>query len=140
MVRLVNPRGEHDDKDPGRIAAMFDAIAGRYDLLNHLLSAGLDARWRARAVEALELSGSETVLDVCTGTADLAIAAACGRRGRAHRVLGVDFSEQMLRVGHDKARKASLSGTVGLVRGDATRLPLPSDSVDAVTSPSGFAT
>ena len=60
-------------KEPARIARMFDAIAYRYDALNHLLSAGLDRRWRRRAVAALSLTGRERVLDVCCGTGDLAI-------------------------------------------------------------------
>src|SRR5262245_48485436 len=66
-------------KEPTRIAGMFDAIADRYDFLNHLLSAGLDRQWRKRAVAELQLTGRETVLDVCTGTADLALAAVMGR-------------------------------------------------------------
>ncbi len=75
MVRLEDRDGRLMlSKSPDRIAAMFNAIAGRYDLLNHLLSAGIDRRWRARAVRALQLRGRERVLDVCTGTADLAIA------------------------------------------------------------------
>jgi len=62
-------------KSPERIAGMFDAIAGRYDFLNHLLSAGIDRGWRRRAIRSLQLTGGERVLDVCTGTGDLAIAA-----------------------------------------------------------------
>ena len=77
---------------------MFDAIAGRYDFLNHLLSAGLDKRWRRQAVDALQLTGRETVLDLCTGTADLALAAMSGQH-RAKRVVGVDFSAAMLQIG-----------------------------------------
>src|SRR5204863_3290932 len=68
-------------KAPDRIAGMFDAIALRYDLLNHLLSAGIDRRWRKRAVGALALTGAERVLDLCTGTGDLAIAAATALPG-----------------------------------------------------------
>ena len=63
------------DKTPDRIAGMFDAIAPRYDLLNHVLSAGIDRRWRARAIRSLGLTGRETLLDVCTGTADVALQA-----------------------------------------------------------------
>ena len=66
------------DKTPDRIAGMFDAIAPRYDLLNHLLSAGIDRRWRARMIASLNLTGRETLIDVCTGTADVALEA---RRG-----------------------------------------------------------
>jgi demethylmenaquinone methyltransferase/2-methoxy-6-polyprenyl-1,4-benzoquinol methylase len=111
---------------------MFDAIAARYDLLNHVLSAGIDRWWRRRAIAALSLSGGERVLDVCTGTADLAIAARTAAPGAA-RVVGVDFADAMLRVGQAKLLRQRLDGTVTLVRGDATRLPVADGSVDAVT-------
>ncbi|MFO7694939.1 MAG: ubiquinone/menaquinone biosynthesis methyltransferase [Vicinamibacterales bacterium] len=118
------------DKQPERIAGMFDAIAPRYDLLNHLLSGGLDLRWRARAVRTLALRGGETVLDLCTGTADLAIAAATASPGAA-AVVGVDFAGQMLRLGHGKVAGRGLADRVRLVQGDATRIPLAAGSVDA---------
>jgi demethylmenaquinone methyltransferase/2-methoxy-6-polyprenyl-1,4-benzoquinol methylase len=111
---------------------MFDAIAGRYDLLNHLLSAGLDRQWRRRAVETLELTGRETVLDLCTGTADLAIAALDGRPC-ARRVVGIDFSAAMLKVGAEKTRHVRTAGAIDLIRGDAVRIPFQDESVDAVT-------
>jgi demethylmenaquinone methyltransferase/2-methoxy-6-polyprenyl-1,4-benzoquinol methylase len=115
---------------------MFDAIAGRYDLLNHLLSAGLDKKWRKRAVDVLQLTGRETVLDLCTGTADLALAAVSGQR-RAKRVVGVDFSAAMLQIGKVKAGRAGDKGPavppINLIRGDATRLPLRDGTVDATT-------
>jgi demethylmenaquinone methyltransferase / 2-methoxy-6-polyprenyl-1,4-benzoquinol methylase len=69
------------DKTPAKIAGMFDAIAPRYDLLNHVLSAGLDRRWRDRAVDALALRDGARVMDLCTGTGDLAIATARRARG-----------------------------------------------------------
>ena len=111
---------------------MFDAIAGRYDFLNHFLSAGIDRRWRRQAVRSLELTGSESVLDLCTGTADLAIALRAGRPGAA-RVVGVDFSAAMLAVGQDKLRRQGLADRIRVVRADATRIPLPDVSIDAVT-------
>ena len=120
------------DKTPDRIAAMFDAIAGRYDLLNHLLSAGLDRRWRERAVRALRLTGGETVLDLCTGTADLAIALG-RRRGGAGRVVGIDFAARMLEHAARKLDALGMGGRIGLVRGDAMRVPLPAAAVDAAT-------
>jgi len=126
------------DKTPDRIAGMFDAIAPRYDLLNHLLSAGIDRRWRARAIASLQLTGGETLLDVCTGTADVALAArAAGDaspagRGAA-RVLGVDFSSAMLELGAKKVRAAGESRRIVLARGDAMRLPVPDSTVDAAT-------
>jgi demethylmenaquinone methyltransferase/2-methoxy-6-polyprenyl-1,4-benzoquinol methylase len=118
-------------KSPARISGMFDAIAARYDLLNHLLSAGIDRHWRTRAIAALALTGREHVLDLCTGTADLAMAATAARPP-ARRVIGIDFAHQMLRVGRGKlARHRRIP--IELVRGDATRIPLRDASVDAVT-------
>ena len=112
---------------------MFDAIADRYDFLNHLLSAGLDKKWRKRAVDALQLTGRETVLDLCTGTADLALAATSGQR-RARRVVGVDFSAAMLHIGKTKIDGAGASApAIDLIRGDATRIPLGDATVDATT-------
>lgn len=118
-------------KAPARIAGMFDSIAHRYDRLNHLLSAGLDRRWRARAVRELALTGTEDVLDMCTGTADLAVEALTSPAGRARDVVGVDFAGEMLRLGLVKIRKAGLADRIHLVRGDATRVPLPDARFDA---------
>jgi demethylmenaquinone methyltransferase/2-methoxy-6-polyprenyl-1,4-benzoquinol methylase len=119
-------------KSPGKISAMFDAIAPRYDFLNHVLSAGIDRYWRKRAIRSLGLTGRERVLDICTGTADLAIAARTANPGAA-RVVGVDFAAAMLSLGRDKLKRAGLAGDVTLVRGDATRIPAADASVDAVT-------
>jgi demethylmenaquinone methyltransferase/2-methoxy-6-polyprenyl-1,4-benzoquinol methylase len=119
-------------KSPARIAGMFDAIAGRYDLLNHLLSGGIDRRWRKRAIRSLSLTGRERVVDLCTGTADLAIAAIEARPGAA-RVVGIDFAGAMLHVGFDKIRQRRLDGGIALVRGDAMQIPIAARSVDAVT-------
>jgi demethylmenaquinone methyltransferase/2-methoxy-6-polyprenyl-1,4-benzoquinol methylase len=110
---------------------MFDAIAPRYDLLNHLLSAGLDKRWRNQAIDALGLRQGARVVDLCTGTADLAVAAV-HRSGGAH-VLGIDFSSEMLRYGLSKVRDGGLASSIRLVRGDAACLPVADSSCDAVT-------
>jgi demethylmenaquinone methyltransferase/2-methoxy-6-polyprenyl-1,4-benzoquinol methylase len=111
---------------------MFDAIAGNYDRLNHLLSAGIDRRWRKKAIASLRLTGTQRLLDLCTGTADVAIAAADARPGAA-RVLGVDFAGAMLQVGRQKLLARGLDRRIALVRGDATRIPVADRSVDAVT-------
>ncbi len=120
------------DKTPSRIAGMFDAIAGRYDLLNMVLSAGLDRTWRATAIASLQLTGAERLLDVCAGTADVSIGAALATPGTA-RVVGVDFAGAMLAKGQEKIRAAGLPGRVQLVRGDAMSLPVTSASMDCVT-------
>jgi demethylmenaquinone methyltransferase/2-methoxy-6-polyprenyl-1,4-benzoquinol methylase len=111
---------------------MFDAIAGQYDFLNHLLSAGIDRRWRTRAIRSLQLAGHEVVLDLCTGTADVAIAAVTSTPP-ARRVVGVDFAGEMLRVGRTKLQRRRLTDRVSLARGDATMIPASSGRFDAVT-------
>lgn len=107
---------------------MFDAIAPRYDLLNHLLSAGIDKRWRTRAIRTLQLTGRETLIDVCTGTADIALAA----HGAA-RVIGVDFAGAMLGLGLKKVLHAGEARRIALIRGDALTLPVADGVADAVT-------
>lgn len=130
------------DKTPNRIAGMFDRIAPRYDFLNHLLSFGIDRRWRRRTVKAVlrrlpplpnekETPEIESpILDVATGTADLAIALA-RRSGRP--VTGIDFSAEMLKIGDEKIRKALLDSQITLRQADALDLPFPDDSFSAVT-------
>src|SRR5918993_1240948 len=116
------------DKTPAKIAGMFDAIAGRYDLLNTVLSGGLDRHWRRAAIASLRLTGKERLLDVCTGTADVAIGAS--HHGAA-RVIGVDFSGAMLTHGLDKVNNRGLTSQIQLVRGDAMNLPVANQSVHA---------
>lgn len=120
------------DKAPSRIAGMFDAIASSYDLLNTVLSAGFDRRWRRQAIRSLALTGRERVLDVCAGTADVSIGAALAHPGGA-RVVGVDFAGAMLARGHEKIGAAGIRDRVQLIRGDAMGLPVASASVDAAT-------
>jgi len=110
---------------------MFDRIAPRYDLVNRVLSLGLDQRWRRRAVRALALTGHARVLDVATGTGDLAIEIV-----RAHReatVIGLDPSPGMLAIAHTKLDRRGLADRVELVVGDACELPQRNCSMDAAT-------
>ena len=110
---------------------MFDAIAPRYDLLNRVLSAGIDRYWRTRAITSLAMPRGGVLLDVCCGTADVGLQARAS--GAGDRVVGVDFAGAMLRIGHAKVLRAGESGRIALLRGDATRLPSASGSVDGVT-------
>jgi demethylmenaquinone methyltransferase / 2-methoxy-6-polyprenyl-1,4-benzoquinol methylase len=119
-------------KQPDRIAGMFDAIAPRYDLLNRLLSGGLDQRWRARAIAALGLRSTDVLLDVCTGTADVALGALASSTPPG-RVVGVDFSRAMLDLGLWKTRRGGRESSLLLVQGDATMLPLADGAADAAT-------
>jgi demethylmenaquinone methyltransferase / 2-methoxy-6-polyprenyl-1,4-benzoquinol methylase len=113
---------------------MFDRIAHRYDLLNRILSFGQDQRWRRRTVQSLALNGQPAgarVLDIATGTADLAILTA--QRHPNVRVDGLDPSERMLERGRTKVRSAGLGDRVRLVTGDAESLPYPDATFDGVT-------
>jgi demethylmenaquinone methyltransferase/2-methoxy-6-polyprenyl-1,4-benzoquinol methylase len=105
---------------------MFDRIAPRYDLLNRLLSAGVDRTWRRAAVD--ELGAASDVLDLCTGTADLLLEALGREPGRCG--VGVDLSFEMLACGRRKLRAGGLEPRAALVAGDAERLPLPDACFD----------
>ena len=119
----------------GGSGEMFDAIAGRYDLVNRVLSLGLDQGWRRKAVRALALRPGATVVDLATGTGDLALAIA-----RAHdaRVIGIDPSEGMLAVGRRKVDAAGLAGRVDLRLGDAEHLALDDRSADGISMAFGI--
>jgi demethylmenaquinone methyltransferase/2-methoxy-6-polyprenyl-1,4-benzoquinol methylase len=108
------------------VRAMFDRIAPRYDLLNHLLSAGIDVRWRRRAVDELDVQGRSPVLDLCAGTADLLMEALS--RSHELRGVGADLSEGMLRRGQRKLSRAGLGARAGLVGADGEALPFASGS------------
>ena len=110
---------------------MFDNIAPKYDLLNHTLSMSIDRVWRRRVVGEVRRTKPGRILDVATGTGDLAIAMA--RRIRDVQVLGVDLSEQMLAVARRKIEARGLDGRIVLDRGDAERLAVADASVDVAT-------
>jgi len=120
--------GEADGKTAD-VEAMFDAIAPRYDLLNRVLSLGIDQHWRTRAIRCLADDQPARVLDVATGTADLAIKAE--RMLHPREVVGVDLSAEMLRFGRQKLNQKGLSPRITLVQGDAAALPFDADAFDA---------
>lgn len=110
------------------VRSLFDAIAHRYDLLNHLLSGGVDKLWRRAAIDTLEDLRPKIILDVATGTADLAIASL---RLRPESVIGVDISEAMLSIGRKKIMQKNLSGTITLESGEAEHLRFGDECFDA---------
>jgi len=111
------------------VRSMFDRIAPRYDLLNRLLSAGTDVRWRRRAVDFLELEPPLRVLDLCTGTADLLLEAVSRHPGSSG--LGVDLAQGMLVRGARKLERRALSRRAWLAGGDGECLPVRGSSYDA---------
>lgn len=112
------------------VRTMFDNIAGRYDLLNRVLSMRIDVAWRNRAIRLLKQYRPQHILDVACGTGDFSIAAL---KSGATRVTGVDISEKMLAAGRVKLEKKSLDDRITLVSGDSEQLDFADNSFDAVT-------
>ena len=123
-MKEVQPKTE-------RVKEMFDHIAPTYDRLNHILSLSIDKLWRRRVVKNVRRLGAKRILDVATGTADLAIAMA--RKIEGATICGVDLSPQMLEVARTKVAKQGLEERITLMEGNAEHLELNSESVDAVT-------
>jgi demethylmenaquinone methyltransferase/2-methoxy-6-polyprenyl-1,4-benzoquinol methylase len=134
MTTVAPPVGRSDPTPtPGApettaVRSMFDRIAPRYDLLNRVLSAGIDVRWRRRAVDALPPGGRARVLDLCTGTADLLIEAL--GRDQTRRGLGVDLSLPMLARAAGKLARGGMAARAALLAGDVQRLPVRSEAFD----------
>jgi demethylmenaquinone methyltransferase/2-methoxy-6-polyprenyl-1,4-benzoquinol methylase len=120
-----------DRLDPADVERMFDRIAGPYDLMNTLMTAGLDRRWRAIAARESGVGRGASVLDACCGTGDLALELA-RTVGRIGQVTGLDFSAEMLQRAARKAPAAD-AASVDWVRGDATAMPFPDNSYAAAT-------
>ena len=113
------------------IAAMFDRISPKYDALNHLLSLNIDKVWRRKTAKAVSRSCPKTILDLATGTADLAIAMA--KRNPQARIIGIDISEKMLEIGKAKIREQNLENQIELQLGDAASLPFEGGRFDVVS-------
>lgn len=112
-----------------QVEHMFDAISPKYDLLNRLFSLGIDQRWRRKVIRLVGEEPVKELLDVATGTADLAIMAA----EKAHRVTGIDISEGMLKHGRVKVAQRGLADRITLQQADSTALPFADGSFDVVT-------
>lgn len=118
-------------KDKESIRSMFDAIAPRYDLLNHLLSLGIDRGWRRKVVKRVREHSPKKILDIAAGTADLSIA--LSRANKETDIIGGDLSPEMLAVGRVKVKKAGLEQKITLSECDATAMPFLDGEFDAVT-------
>ena len=124
------------DRDPRRIQAMFSGISGRYDLMNRIMTAGLDRRWRRAAAIVAAVDPGGEALDVCCGTGDLALELA--RRYPHAGVVGLDFSDAMIDLARAKARRFVACGReVELVAGDLLALPFAAGRFSAVTAAFG---
>lgn len=130
MPNNVKPYSESGSKK-GQVSTMFNRIAPYYDLLNRLLSLGIDTRWRKRAIRELAADRPALVLDVATGTADVALETA--GRLRPEKIIGVDISAEMLEIGRRKIKKRGLDTVIELQEGDSENLPFPNNTFDAIT-------
>jgi demethylmenaquinone methyltransferase/2-methoxy-6-polyprenyl-1,4-benzoquinol methylase len=111
-----------------KVESMFDSIAWRYDFLNHFLSFGIDHLWRRRAIRIISRHcKNPEILDVATGTGDLAIAA---MKINPVKITGIDISRNMLEIGNEKILKKGLSGKIVLIQGDSENMPLGDDLFD----------
>lgn len=128
MSTTVKPYAGHGSKRE-QVEQMFDHISPRYDLLNRLLSMGIDQGWRRKVVHAIAQEPVDRLLDVATGTADLAIMASKA----ASHVTGADISAGMLAQGKLKVEKAGLAHRIELVQADAADMPFPDGTFDAAT-------
>lgn len=130
MQETVKPYPGQEGGKKEQVASMFDSISPRYDLLNRVLSLGIDTIWRKKAINLLRADKPQLILDVATGTADLAIEAL---RINPKQVIGVDISAGMLAMGDEKLKKRKLQDRIQLVLGDSEGLPFEANKFDAAT-------
>lgn len=126
----VLPYKDDNAGKKAQVARMFDNISWRYDLLNHVLSGGVDFYWRRRAIRELKALKPKLILDVATGTADFAIQAAVSLS--PDKIIGVDISNGMMELGRKKIEEKSLDKKIELRRGDSENLPFDQSNFDAV--------
>ncbi|WP_457609899.1 bifunctional demethylmenaquinone methyltransferase/2-methoxy-6-polyprenyl-1,4-benzoquinol methylase UbiE [Lutibacter sp.] len=130
MTEKVKPYKDSDLGKKEQVAKMFDNISKEYDGLNRVISFGIDIKWRKKVVEIIGKTNPNSILDIATGTGDLAINLA---QTKASKIIGLDISEGMLQVGRKKIRKLSLENTIEMVFGDSEKIPFKENSFDAIT-------
>ena len=126
----ILPDAESKLSKKAQVADMFNNIAGKYDFLNHILSMGIDKGWRKKAIAEIQKVNPKNILDVATGTGDLAIAAS---KINPDKIVGIDIADQMLEVGRIKLKKEKLTDIITLETGDSEALRFKDASFDAIT-------
>lgn len=129
---MVNPYSI-DGSKKDQVSQMFDNIAGSYDFLNHFLSLGIDKLWRNKMISELAAVNPKLVLDVATGTGDVAIESFKQLHSKDLKIIGVDISPKMLAVGREKILQRKMSPNITLTDGDSENLAFPDNKFDAIT-------
>ena len=130
MPEIVKPYKDSELSKKEQVAQMFDTISGNYDGLNRVISFGIDIKWRQKVLKLVSATNPKTVLDIATGTGDLAILMA---QTSAETIIGLDISAGMLAVGDQKIEQKNLANKIKMVLGDSEKIPYQDDSFDAIT-------
>ncbi len=130
MSKNITPYKESDLGKKEQVAQMFDTISGKYDRLNRIISLGNDVKWRKKVLKLVADTNPNRVLDIATGTGDLAILMA---ETNATQIIGLDISAGMLEVGKEKIKEKNLNDRIEMVLGDSENLPFEDNYFDAIT-------
>jgi demethylmenaquinone methyltransferase/2-methoxy-6-polyprenyl-1,4-benzoquinol methylase len=130
MAEKVNPYKDSDASKKAQVTQMFDTISKEYDGLNRVISFGIDVKWRNKVVQLVADKNPKNILDIATGTGDLAISLTTTT---AKEIIGLDISDGMLEVGRQKISSKNLDGIISMVIGDSEDLPFKNNTFDAIT-------
>ena len=130
MADKITPYKDSSLSKKEQVAQMFDTISGNYDNLNRVISFGIDVKWRKKVLKMVGKSNPKTILDIATGTGDLAILMA---QTKAEKIIGLDISAGMLEVGVQKIAAKNLNNTIEMVLGDSEKMPFEDNYFDAIT-------
>ena len=130
MTKIIKPYKNSDLGKKEQVAKMFDAISKNYDGLNRVISLGIDIKWRKKVVKIVGENNPKQILDIATGTGDLALMMA---ELNPDKIIGLDISEGMLAVGKEKIANVNLSEKIEMVVGDSEEMPFDDDTFDAIT-------
>lgn len=130
MTKKVTPYKDSKLNKKKQVEQMFDNISGNYDGLNRVISFGADVKWRKKVVAIVKATNPDSILDIATGTGDLAIQLA---DSKANRIVGLDISEGMLSVGRKKVAAKNLQDRIEMVQADSEALPFEENTFDAIT-------
>lgn len=130
MSKNVKPYKDSELDKKQQVTKMFDTISNEYDGLNRVISFGIDIKWRNKVVDLVSSTNPKNILDIATGTGDLAISLS---KTSAEEIVGLDISDGMLEVGRKKIKTKNLDGIIKMVIGDSEDLPFENDTFDAIT-------